>query len=400
MSLSIIRSAYIEKIKPFIGKNLIKVLVGQRRTGKSYILNQIIDYIKKDTPDADIICINKELYAFDKIRNYHKLIKYVNKHKSKNKLTYLFIDKIIQIKEFEKALLYFLSEGGYDIYCTASNSNILSRELSSLLSGSYIKIAVHTLSYSEFLNFYNLENTEKSFERYFKFGGLPYLVNLREDETVTNEYLNNLYDAILYRDIVFHQKVINPFVLECLVRYIAEKTGESLSAKGISDFFKMQKIAVTPNILLSYIKQLTQAYIIARVKRSDITGNRIYENGDKFYFEDMGLRQSILGNRQYDTEKILENLVFNYFDRKGYRITTFSENHKKISFICQRKSEKLYVQVAYYISDEKIHQQIFGNLLDIHDNYPKYVFSLDPFTHNSYEGIIHMHIRDFLVSEI
>ncbi|MCD4663942.1 MAG: ATP-binding protein [Bacteroidales bacterium] len=383
-----------------MGKELIKVFTGQRRTGKSYIMYQVMDFIKSEDNEANIIYINKELYEFDHIRDYHKLIKYVNEKKVNSKTSYLFIDEVQEIIEFEKALRSLLAEGNIDIYCSGSNARILSGELATFLAGRYIEINVHALSYSEFLDFNKLENSEKSFERYFKYGGLPYLINLPENEDVIYDYLRNIYAAILYKDIILRQKVRNPFILDSLVKFLAEHTGSIISAKSISDYLKSQKLSVTPNILLNYLTYLTDAYFVKRVKRSDITGKRVFEIGDKFYFEDLGLRHSICGYQKSDIGKILENLVYNYLLQQGYSITTGTENNKEIDFVCERKGEKLYVQVAYIISDEKTRQREFGNLLAIPDNHPKYVVTMDPFTGNTYKGINHVHVKDFMEGSI
>jgi predicted AAA+ superfamily ATPase len=357
---------------------------------------QIMDFIEKEDSDANIIYINKELYVFDHIKNYHNLLEYVNKQKISNRASYLFIDEVQEIAEFEKALRSLLSEGGIDIYCSGSNARILSGELATFLSGRYIEINVHALSYSEFLNFNKLKNSDKSFERYFRYGGLPYLINLPVDEDVIYDYLRNIYAAILYKDIILRQKVRNPFILDNLVKFLAEHIGSIISAKSISDYLKSQKLNVTPNILLNYLTYLTDAYFIKRVKRSDIAGKRVFEIGDKFYFEDLGLRQSICGYQKSDIGKILENLVFNYLLQQGYRITTGTENNKEIDFVCEKQGEKLYVQVAFIISDDKTRQREFGNLLTIKDNHPKYVVTMDPFIGNTYKGIKHVHVREFI----
>ncbi len=394
------RHKYIEKVKPFMGKELIKVFTGQRRTGKSYLLYQVMDFIKSEDKDANIIYLNKEFYKFDHIKDYHSLINYVNGEKIKNKATYLFIDEVQEIVEFEKALRSFLYEGDIDIYCSGSNARILSGELATLLAGRYIEIDVHALSYSEFLDFNKLDNSDKSFERYFKFGGLPYLINLPEDEDVIYDYLRNIYAAILYKDIIMRQNVRNPYILDNLVKFLAEHIGSIISAKRISDYLKSQKLNVTPNILLNYLSYLSDAYFVKRVKRSGITGRRIFEIGDKFYFEDLGLRQSICGYQKSDIGKILENLVFNYLLQQGYSITIGTDRNREIDFVCKRKGERLYVQVAYIISDEKTHQREFGNLLSIKDNHPKYVVTMDPFTGNTYNGIKHIHVRDFIGGDL
>ncbi|MCX6800185.1 MAG: ATP-binding protein [Candidatus Falkowbacteria bacterium] len=393
------RGLYINKIKPYINKNIIKVIVGQRRVGKSYLLFQIMDLIKEQRKTANLIYINKELNEFESIKNYQDLIKYIKQKTKKSCKNYIFIDEIQDINKFEKALRSLNAEELYDIYCTGSNANLLSGELATYLSGRYIEIKVFSLSYKEFLNFHKLKNNPDSFSKYIQYGGLPYLYNLELTEDVVFPYLKNVYNTILLKDIVVRHRIRNVLFLENLVEYLCDNTGSLVSSKKISDFLKSQKINISTNIVLDYLSFLEQAFFIFKVSRSEVQGKKIFEVNEKYYFEDLGLRHSIVGFKQLDINKILENLVFLHLKILGYKVTVGQLGSKEIDFVCEKSGEKMYIQVAYLINDENKERE-FGNLLLIQDNFPKLVISMDEaIGKNSHEGIKHINIREFLLSQ-
>jgi predicted AAA+ superfamily ATPase len=398
----ITRQHYVDKIAPYIGKDIIKVITGQRRVGKSYLLFQIMDVINASDPEAQIIYINKELYEFDFINNYKTLLEYVKsraegKKKGKKKC-YVFIDEIQDIEEFEKALRSLFAEGGYDIYCTGSNAGLLSGDLATYLSGRYIEIKVFCLSYTEFMKFHKEQNSPDTFLKYIKYGGLPYLNNLDLTDDIVYDYLKNIYNTILFKDVVKRHSIRNIAFLERLTVYLADNTGAVVSAKKISDFLKSQKTNISPNVVLNYLSHLESAFFVLKVQRSEIAGKKIFEIGEKYYFEDLGLRHTIIGYRQGDIGRILENLVFIHLKRSGYDITVGRIGGKEIDFACEKQGERLYVQVAYMITDQTVHDGEFGNLLEIKDNFPKIVVSMDEITGGKFKGIKHVNIRDFLVS--
>lgn len=394
------RKRYINKIKPFIGKEIIKVIVGQRRVGKSYLLFQIIDVIREKNKASNIIYINKELNEFDDIKNYQDLLDYIKEKSKKSKKVYIFIDEIQDIENFEKALRSLNADGKYDIYCTGSNSNLLSGELATYLSGRYIEIQVFGLSYREFLIFHKLENNQKTLLKYIKYGGLPYLMHLELEDAIVYDYLKNVYNTILYKDIVSRYKIRNPAFLENLVEYLAENTGSIVSAKKISDFLKSQKISISPNVILNYLSFLANAFFVFKTDRSEIRGKKIFEINSKYYFEDIGLRHSIIGYKQPDINKVLENLVFLHLRVLGYNVFVGKLGNKEIDFVCEKQGKKIYVQAAYHITEQNKERE-FGNLLEIKDNHPKFVVSMDELIGGSdYEGIEHIHIRDFLSSDL
>lgn len=392
------RKILIDRIEPYIGNSLIKVLIGQRRVGKSYLLFQLIDEIKKRTPNTTIIYIDKEDFQFEHINTYTKLIRFVeSKQKDKNN-TALFIDEIQDIKDFEKALRHFQGQAKYDIYCTGSNANLLSGELATLLAGRYIQIKVFSLTYPEYLQFHKRDDTNESLLDYIKYGGMPHLINLRNDEAVYYEYLRNIFNTIVLRDIIARYHIRNVSFLQDLIRLLADNLGSIVSAKRISDFLKSQKISIQPRTVLEYLYFLESVLFIERVKRSEIEGRKIFEIGDKFYFEDLGMRHAIIPYQQKDMGKILENLVYHHLRANNYTVFVGKQGEKEIDFIADKNGQTIYIQVAYLIIDDSTHQREFGNLLAINDNHRKIVISMDEMATGNYKGIEHWNARKFLMT--
>lgn len=392
------RPVYISRIGPFIGKNLIKVITGQRRVGKSYLLFQLMKNIQQEDKDANLIYINMEDLRFEFIKNAKELNEYMLSKIKSDQRNYIFIDEIQDIIDFEKALRSLLLDENNDLYITGSNAKMLSGELATYLSGRYIEFPVYSLSYVEFLLFHNLQNSDQSLSHYFIYGGLPYLINLPLNNQAF-EYLKSVYSTIIFRDVVTRYNLRNIAFLEKLVQFQADSVGSLFSAKRISDFLKSQQINIAPNQIQAYNGYLTNAYIVHEVERYDIIGKRIFEIGSKFYFENTGLRNAIIGYSPKDLGKILENVVYNHLLYLGYTIKVGSINTQEIDFVCERNGEFLYVQVALMLDSEATIQREFGNLLKIQDNYPKIVVTNDQFDGNSQQGILHMNIRDFLMND-
>ena len=391
------RKGYIDRIKPFMQKSVVKVLTGQRRVGKSFLLYQLIEEILGKEPDANIIYINLEDFAFSSLQTAEDLHSYIISHSKENAKNYIFIDEIQDIPGFEKVIRSLLLNEDNDIYITGSNAKMLSGELATYLSGRYIEFKIYSLSYSEFLEFHGLTESETSYELYSRYGGLPYLLNLPlEDETV-NEYLKSVYSTIVFRDVVSRYKLRNTLFLEKLIQFLSENIGNLFSAKNISDYLKSQHTTISVNQIQSYTEYLNNAFLIHRVERYDLIGKRVFEIGEKYYFENMGIRNIVVGYRITDKAKILENLVYNHLLYKGYDIKVGYYGDKEIDFIGEKNGEKLYIQVALKIDSDKTAEREFGNLLKIQDNYPKIVVTKDTFSGNSYEGIRHCPIRQFLM---
>jgi uncharacterized protein len=390
------RPLYMDKIAPYMNKNIIKVLVGQRRVGKSYLLYQIMAHIQKHQPRSALIYINKELHDFASIGNSNDLLAYIKKAAGPAKKASIFIDEIQDISGFEKALRSLMAQERFDIYCTGSNAFLLAGELATYLSGRYVEIKVYGLSYPEFLVFHKLPDNNDSLLKYMKYGGLPYLINLDLEDNIVYDYLRNIYNAILYKDVVRRFRIRNVSFLERLTEYCADNVGSLVSAKKISDFLKSQKTAISPNVVLNYLSFLCAAFFILRTPRSEIKGKKVFEISEKYYFEDLGLRHSITGFQQADIGKVLENMVFLDLKTRGFDVTVGKLGDKEIDFVAEKSGEKLYVQVAYLIPDQKAHDREFGNLLSISDNYRKVVVSMDDIAEGNFKGIEHIHIRKFL----
>ena len=395
------RERYLEKIKPFINKDLIKVITGQRRVGKSYFMLQLIDFIQKHDVNLRILYLNKELDEFSEITDYKKLLKYIREHSETRKgKIYVFIDEIQDISEFHKALRSLQASGQYDIYITGSNAAMLSHDISNYLGGRYIEISIQSLSFGEFMQFHKLEKNEETFIKYAKYGGLPYLINLELKDEIAYEYIRSIYHTIILKDIVGRYQIRNLNLLDNLNRFLADNIGSLLSAKRISDFLKSQKLNYTPKIIIDYLSYLADAYFIHKVQRANIKGRKIFEVNEKFYFEDLGLRHVIIPFHAAEMNKIIENIVFKHLIYCGYKVFTGQLDKKEIDFWCEKQDSTIYVQAAYMITDEKTHQREFGNLLEIPDNFPKYVVTMDKFRGSTYKGIEHVHVIDFLMMEL
>ena len=272
----------------------------------------------------------------------------------------------------------------------------MSSDLAGKLSGRYVETPVHGLSYEEFLLFHKLEKGMDSLEKYIRYGGLPYLVNLKlEDEQVFG-YLKNVFDTVILKDVVSRFEVRNVNFLGRLVEYLADNLGSIVSSKKISDFLKSQNINLSPNTVLNYLSFLTSSFFVTKCQRMDIPGKKIFEIGEKYYFEDLGLRHSIINFKQVDINKILENLVYSKLIDLGYKTYIGQIGNQEIDFVGEKAGKKIYVRVTYLISSKKVEEREFKNLLRIKDNYPKYVVSMDKMAGGNVKGIPHLHILDFL----
>ena len=392
------RMHYLNKVMPFMGKNIIKVFVGQRRVGKSYLLFQLMDYLKKHDNQGTIVYINKEDLAFSFLKTAEDLHDYVLKNKSGKGKTYVFIDEIQDIDRFEIALRSLLLHEDIDLYCTGSNANLLSGDISGYLSGRFIAIEVYSLSYVEFLDFHTLKDDPDTLELYLKYGGLPYLKHLPLEDAVVFEYLKNIYNTIVYRDIINRYAIRNTPFLEQLVLFLAGNIGSLFSSKKISDFLKSQHVNIAPNQVQTYIQYLENAFLLHKVARYDIIGKRIFEINEKYYFENLGIRNGIWGYRLEDRGKIMENVVYNHLLFQGYKVQIGVIGPNEIDFIGEKDGEKLYIQVALSINDAKTIEREFGNLKNIPDNYTKMVITMDSFKGNTFEGIKAIDLRTFLLS--
>jgi hypothetical protein len=372
------------------------VLIGQRRVGKSYLLFQIADIIRERFSDPNIISINLELNEFEHLNTTQLFYNYIKSKSVEGQLNFLLVDEIQILPEFEKALRSLLAEGGYDVYCTGSNANLLSGELGTFLSGRYVEIPVLALTYNEFLLFHGLENNTESLNRYLKYGGLPYLIHLDMTDETVFDYLFNINQSILFRDIVSRFEVRNVDFLTRLIKYLAHETGKVISARNIVKYLKSQNISISMTAILNYLNYLSTAMLIYPVKRLDIQGKKVFEVGEKYYFNDIGLRNAIAGFSPFDLGQIIENVVFLHLKASRYSVLVGKLGEKEVDFIAEKQGEKIYIQVSLRITEKDTMEREFGNLLAIKDNYPKYVITLDEFSGASQKGIQHIPLRNFL----
>ncbi len=393
------RPYYTSLIKPFINKNIIKVLTGQRRVGKSCILQQLQQQILDMTPNANTIYINKEYDEFSSIRTHEELSAYIAPRLCNDRANYLFIDEVQDIQGFEHSLRSLQAQDACDIYITGSNATMLSSELSTYLAGRYVEFHIHSLTYPEFLTFHRLEPSTQSLRHYLTFGGLPYLAHLPQQQEIVFEYLGNVFSTILLKDIVKREGIRNVDFLESLVLYTADNVGSLFSANNISRYLKSQHVNISPLQVINYLRSLRQAYLIHKVRRVDVAGLKTFEIGEKYYFEDLGLRNCHLGfNLQNDIHKLIENAVYLHLLHNRFEVFTGQQSGgREIDFVARRGDSVLYVQATYQLLEEATRQREFGNLLAIPNNYPKYVVSLDEWTSGSnINGIYHLHLAEFL----
>lgn len=394
----ITRQYYAEKIDAWIGKGQIIVLTGQRRVGKSYILKDFIERHNSDA-NANFIYIDKERKAFDEIKNNEILNDYIDRHIVGDSHNFIIIDEVQEIDGWEKTVRSYRLEDNTDIIITGSNSKMLSSELSTLIGGRYHEINVQSLSYTEFMLFHQLEDSDESLWKYINYGGLPGLrqVGIVEDEFVW-DYLKGVHSTIVLKDIIERQNIRNIHFLNNLLRYFADTIGKLTSLNNISKYMKSQGQDVAVKSVSSYLSYFKDAYLVSTVERYDIHGKKLLESNEKVYFGDIGLRNNISGGERVgDIEKVIENIVYLQLKLMGYKVSVGQLRAGEVDFVCTKHNERVYVQVAYLIGSKETAEREFGALQNIQDNYPKYVISMTPLVKRSdKEGITHLGLREFL----
>ena len=392
------RLEYADRVDSWLGKGQIIVLVGQRRVGKSYVMKDFIARHKNDE-NTNIIYIDKEKKDFNFILTSEQLNAYIDKHWDSDCHNYILIDEVQDIEGWEHSVRSYRTEENTDIIITGSNSKMLSGELSTLLSGRYQEIRILPLSYTEFLQFHNLEDSEDALWLYLNYGGLPGLRNVGlGNEDMVNDYLSGVFHTIMLKDVIERHTIRNVVFLNNLIAFMADTVGKLNSASSIAKYMKSQQMEVSTNVVLNYMSYFSEAFLIYQVGRFDLHGKKLLENNEKCYFGDVGLRNWIIGGeRNQDMEKILENVVYLHLLRLGYTVQVGQLRIGEIDFVCTKTNQKVYVQVAYLVSNEETMKREFGNLRSIADDYPKYVISATPLLKRSdVEGITHLHIREFL----
>ena len=397
------RNSYIEKIKPFIDKDIIKVLVGVRRSGKSILLDLIKKHLMKNgINEKQLISYNFESYQTLHLRSDSDLYKEINNRiEQKGKKHYIFFDEIQEVANWEKIVNSLRVDFNVDIYLTGSNAQLLSGELATYLAGRYIEIPVYPFSYKEFSNLVqniNLHwNDEDKFTKYVLLGGMPFLGNLNFEEQPTIQYLEDIYRSVLLKDVIERNNIRDVDLLERILVYIISNIGRTFSAKNISDFFKSENRKVASETVYNYLNACENACLLYKVPRQDLVGKKILKIQEKIFIVDHGLRQAVYGNNQQNIDQILENIVFIELLRRDYKITIGKYKDKEIDFVAEKGNKREYYQVCYLLSSKNVIEREFSVLENIRDNFPKFVLSLDKFNF-SRNGIDHINIKDFLLN--
>lgn len=398
------RESYMARIRPFIDGDLIKVLTGIRRSGKSVMLELIKDELRvRGVTEEQLVAFN-----FEDMRNaqlctaealHDELVRRAASIKGK---IYFFFDEIQEVERWERCVNSLRVEMDCDIYITGSNAKLLSGELATYLAGRYVEFIIYPFSFSEFLALYHSvepdADTRTCFDRYLTFGGMPYLANLRFDETACRQYLRDLFNSVELKDIVKRNNVRDVDMLERIIAYVTANIGTTFSSTAISKYLKNEGRRVSPETVLNYLKACSDAFLFYQVRRQDLQGKKILTVNEKYYVADHGIREAVVGGNMRDINLVLENIVFMEALRRGYSVTVGKVGEREIDFVCERHGEKCYIQVAYLLAAEETVQREFDVYEHVQDNFPKYVVSLDEFD-MSRNGVRHYNIRDFLLAE-
>ena len=398
------RDEYIKKIVPFIDKDVIKVLTGIRRSGKSVMLKLLMEELKnRGINENQFIYINFENLKYRNLKNYERLYDFIlNKVDDKYKSYYIFLDEIQEVEEWERCVnsLRVDEDFNFDIYITGSNAKLLSGELSTYLAGRYIEFVVYPFSFKEFFEIIQEKNQEikvkEAFQKYVKFGGMPFLHNLDYNFEASMQYLQDLYASIILKDITQRNNIRDTDLLERIINYVIMNIGNTFSATSISKFFKSENRKVAIETILNYIKACEEAFLIYRVARNDLLGKKILNVNEKYYIADHGIREAIMENNQKNINQILENIVYFEMLRRGYNVKIGKVDNLEVDFVCKKNDETIYIQVSYLLASEDTKEREFSVLENIKDNYPKYVLSMDEFD-MSRNGIKHINLIEFLV---
>ncbi len=400
------RKIYIDQLKDFIDKPQVKVLTGVRRSGKSSIMLLLKDEIlKRSVTPEQIIYINLESFIFSELKNAKALYQYVSEQTTKGQKIYLLIDEIQEVREWEKAINSFLVDLNIDIYLTGSNAYLLSSELATHLAGRYVEIPVYTLSFSEYLQFkshyFHQEKltTKESFLTYLRLGGFPVLHTTNYTEATAYKVIYDIYSSVILRDTVQRYNIRDVELLERVIKYVFDNIGNTFSGKNVADYFKSQQRKIDMNTVYNYLNALEGAFILYRTPRYDIKGKEILKTQEKFYLSDVGLLYATMGFRDTKINGVLENIVFLELKRRDYQVYVGKIDLKEIDFIAEKQGKKVYVQVAYKLESESTVKREFSELIGIEDQHPKYVVTMDDFWRESIEGVKHLYITDFLLSD-
>ncbi len=393
------RELYLKQIIPLIDNDLIKVITGIRRCGKSYMLGLIKEeLIKRGVKEHNIILINFDSKKYKNIKNNNELDKIVEKSiKNKKGKVYLFFDEIQNVKKWESSIAGYKVDYNSDIYITGSNSNLLSGELATHLTGRYYEIKMYPFSYQEFLDYHQKSSSLDLFNEYLQYGGMPQTFDL--DETQKINYLDDLFNSIFYKDIVKRYQIRDIDILERLTTFIFDNIGNIFSASSIAEYYKKEmNIKISNKTITNYLKYLENACFIKKVKREDLEGRGILKFNEKYYVSDHGFCEAKAKGNIDNIGRVMENIVYFEFLRRGWKITIGKTNDFEVDFVCRKHKETVYVQVSYLLETAETIEREFRPLSKIKDNYPKYIITMDQFD-RSQDGIKHINLIDFLTTE-
>ena len=394
------RQKYIDRIIPFINKPVIKVITGMRRTGKSTIMQLLVDHmVQSGVKKEQILFINMESLANSHLTDISELYRFVHAYKKKaGKKFYLFIDEVQEIQDWEKAINSFFADGDADIIITGSNSKLLSGELVTLISGRYIEFHIYPLVFSEFSRFRNMKaEITDLFNEFLKFGGMPGIHHLVLREPEIFQYLSAIKDSVVLKDVIKRNSIRDVALLEKIIQFIFDNIGNVYSGRRIADYFKKERRSLGHETVYNYLNYLESAFIINRVSRFDIKGKRLLETSGKYYLTDIGFAHALFGYREKHINAYLENIVFIELLYRGYDVKIGRFDEYEIDFIAQKPGEKLYMQVCYLLSDDKVKNREMRSFYKIKDNYPKYLLTMDTIPESSEEGIIRKYIPNWLM---
>lgn len=394
------RDYYLKKIIPFIDTDLVKVLTGIRRSGKSVMMLLIKDeLIKRGVLTEQIISINFEDFNYIKLRDPFILNEWIKtKARGIKGKIYLFLDEIQEVSNWEQVINSFRVSLNIDIYITGSNAKLLSGDMATYLAGRYVQFDIYPFSYHEYLIARGVSESATEFQQYIQLGGMPFLINLLYQKDASRQYLLDVYNSVLLKDIIQRNKIRDADLLERILMFSFSNIGNPFSASSIAKFLKSENRKQSNDTILNHLKACTSAYILNKIPRMDLQGKKLLTVNEKYYVADLGLRDALLGNKAKDIGQILENIVCLELLRRGYKVTVGKIGNLEIDFVAEKNGQRLYILVSYLLADEKTIDREFGVYGKIKDNYPKYVLSLDDFDF-SRDGIIHENIRHFLLRE-
>lgn len=397
------RSLYLNKIRDFIDKPFIKVLTGIRRSGKSSILLLLKEEIlKKGAAEDQIITLNFESFNYSEITNAQTLYAYVRERIINGKKNYILLDEIQEVDEWEKAVNSFLVDFDTDIYITGSNSHLLSSELATLLTGRYVEFPIQTLSFQEIIDFHDeigshFASESDKFNHYLRFGGFPVIHTSEYSIESAYKIIFDIYSSVILRDTVQRHKIRDVELLERIVKFVFDNIGNSFSGKNIADYFKSQHRRIDINTVYNYLNALEGSFIIKRLQRYDIKGKELLKTQEKYFVSDPSLIYAVMGYKDRMISGILENIVLLELLRRDYKVAVGKFGTREIDFVAEKGSAKIYIQVAYLLSEQSTVDREFSPLLDLNDNHPKYVVTMDSFWKDNIQGVKHMYIADFLL---